>query len=98
MLGKIVPFLVWMRVYGPRVGSGPVPKAAELGWAGAERAWVWLHAAGVLLLAAGAACGHEAVLTGGAWTFGLGQLAMAASLGRVARHLGRARPAAKPVS
>jgi hypothetical protein len=94
MLGKIVPFLVWMRVYGPRVGRVPVPKAAELGWAGAERVWVWAHVTGVLLLAAGAAAGREVLLDGGAWVFACGQLAVGASLGRVARHLWRAETTA----
>lgn len=97
MLGKIVPFLVWMRVYGPRVGRAPVPKAAELGWARAERVWVWAHVIGVLLLAAGAAMGRDVLLDGGAWVFALGQLAIGASLARVARHLWRVETApAKP--
>lgn len=88
MLGKIVPFLVWMRIYGPRVGQGPVPKATELGLAPAERAWLVLHVAGALSLAVGAALGAMLALTIGAWSFALGQVALGASLGCAAWHLG----------
>ncbi|HEX2862339.1 MAG TPA: hypothetical protein VHN79_11895 [Lacunisphaera sp.] len=31
MLGKIVPFLTWMRAYGPHVGRRPTPAASTLG-------------------------------------------------------------------
>ena len=37
MMCKIVPFLTWMRAYGPRVGRGPTPAAstlARVSWCG----------------------------------------------------------------
>jgi len=89
MLCKIVPFLVWMRVYGPRVGRQPTPAAAALGSPRCERAWVVLHAAGALLLAAGAAAGETRLLAAGAWALAAGQISLGASLAQVARHLWR---------
>ena len=37
MMLKIVPFLVWYRVYAPRAGRQPVPTLAQLSWPAAER-------------------------------------------------------------
>ena len=58
MLLKIVPFLTWMRAYGPSVGRRPVPRATELSHRTLERAWITLQGGGLLLLVAGsfAAC------------------------------------------
>ncbi len=52
MLCKIVPFLVWMKVYGPRAGRQPVPLAGSLGSPGSggtERPWwrSWRASAGI---------------------------------------------------
>lgn len=89
MLCKIVPFLVWMRVYGPRVGRQPTPVATTLGVAVLERAWLWLHLAGVTTLVLGILAGHEGVLLAGTLGFGAGQLALMTSLATAARHLWR---------
>lgn len=89
MLCKIVPFLVWMRVYGPRVGRQPTPQAASLGRAQLEKLWVALHAAGSVVLTLGAAFAHPTVLAIGASVFGVGQGVLLVSLGTVARHLWR---------
>jgi hypothetical protein len=87
MLCKVVPFLVWMRVYGPRVGRQPTPQAAALGRPALERAWITLHFTGVVLLAGGAAMANLFVLAVGAGAFAAGQIALLGSLGAVARHL-----------
>ncbi|HVQ77991.1 MAG TPA: hypothetical protein VMT79_20930 [Candidatus Binatia bacterium] len=99
MLLKIVPFLVWYRVYAPRVGRGPVPTLAALSAPSLEAAAFVLLAAGMAALTAAAATGSAvsirlagAVLTAGALTF-------AAALGRILRHLARHpghRPTASP--
>ncbi len=88
-LCKIVPFLVWMRVYGPRMGRQVTPQAATLGNARAEAAWVWVHASAVALLGVGAALGNETWLSAGAWVFALGQGLLFASLLKSASHLWR---------
>lgn len=53
MLCKIVPFLVWMRAYGPKVGRQPVPVATALASASLEQGWLAAHLGGLVLLAAG---------------------------------------------
>jgi len=86
MLCKIVPFLVWMRVYGPQVGRGPVPQATSLGLSRCEHAWVSVHAASVVLLGTGAALEQSHLLVIGAIGFALGHALLSASLGAVAKH------------
>ncbi len=96
MLGKIIPFLVWMRVYGPRVGRQPVPQAASLGSVRCERAWLVLHGGATLLLALGVMLAEPAVLVVGAITFASGQAMLLLGFGRAVRHLrpsGRGRAA-----
>lgn len=55
MLAKILPFLVWMRAYGPRVGKQPVPVATSLSSHSLEHWWLGTHLAGLcgLCVAAG---------------------------------------------
>lgn len=53
MLCKIVPFLVWMRAYGPKVGKQPVPIATVLASRSLEYLWLVLHLIGLALLVAG---------------------------------------------
>lgn len=55
MLCKVIPFLVWMRAYGPRVGRYPVPAATALTSRRLERAWFATHLAGLVLITAGCA-------------------------------------------
>lgn len=50
MLCKIVPFLVWMRAYGPLVGRRPVPVATELSSKRMERVWLAGQVTGSALL------------------------------------------------
>jgi hypothetical protein len=87
MLCKIVPFLVWMRTYGPRVGRQPTPQATALGHAGCERGWLRCHLAGVTLLAIGTAGGFATALLAGAVLFAAGQGLLFVSLGAAARHV-----------
>lgn len=86
MLCKIVPFLVWMRVYGPQVGRGPVPQATTLGLSRCEHAWVFLHAASIVSLGAGAAFEQPLPLVLGAIGFAAGQALLSASFGATAKH------------
>ncbi len=89
MLGKILPFLVWMKAYGPLVGREPVPVATTLSSKALEHAWLAAHLAGLLGLALGAA-------SSAVWPARIGGvlLALAAALSlansaRVLRHLRR---------
>ena len=87
MLLKILPFLVWYRVYGPEVGKKPTPTLAAMGSRNAQRAFAWLHMAGVLAAAAGIAMISETAVRA-AWTaVVLGQACYAVNTLHVLRHL-----------
>lgn len=87
MMLKIVPFLVWNRVYSPQVGRAHVPTVGALGWPGAEAAAWALLTGGVLSLAAAAAAGRTGFISTAGAMLALGALAFAASLGRALLHL-----------
>jgi len=55
MLCKILPFLVWMKAYGPRLGREPVPMATALSFPLWERTWLLMHLCGIGLLVTGTA-------------------------------------------
>ena len=57
MMLKIIPFLVWYRVYSPQAGRAPVPTLAQLGWPAAEALAYGLLTGGVAALAAALAIG-----------------------------------------
>ena len=82
MMLKIVPFLVWYRVYAPRAGLAPVPTLAQLSWPAAERLAYGFLTGGVTALALSIALGLGPVVTGAAATVALGAVAFAAALGR----------------
>ena len=98
MMLKIVPFLVWYRVYGPRAGKAPVPTLAQLSWPRVEGVAYGLLTAAFVLLPAAVAVGQAAWIRAAGAVLFLGALAFAASLVRVLQHLGSAvrppRPAA----
>ncbi len=87
MMLKIVPFLVWYRVYGPRAGREPVPTLAQLSWPRAEGLAYVLLTGGVMLLAATVLVGEIAWIRAAGTMLALGALAFAAALGRVLGHL-----------
>jgi hypothetical protein len=86
---KILPFLVWMKVYGPRVGREAVPLARALGSPALERAWLWLHVAGVGLLVLGLSVAWSGVALVGGALLALGTGCYLANATTVARHLGK---------
>ncbi len=87
MMLKIVPFLVWYRVYAPRAGREPVPTVAQLSWPAGERLAYGLLTAGTLGLAATVAAGAPAAIAVAGTIVGIGALAFAAALGRTLWHL-----------
>src|SRR6266540_4486131 len=98
MMLKIVPFLVWYRVYSPRAGKEAVPTLAQLTWPRAEGLAYFLLTAGFVFLSLATMVGQaEWIRVAGAVLL-LGALGFAASLIRVLQHLGSAvrppRPAA----
>jgi hypothetical protein len=88
ILAKILPFLVWMKAYGPRVGRAPVPVATALSSRRMEDVWFAVHLIGLAAMLAGA------LLENRTWTLaGSGLLAAGALvwLGNAARILGHLR-------
>ena len=99
MLLKIVPFLVWYRVYSARAGREPVPALGALSWARAEAVACVLLTAGVAGLAVAVAAGSASAIRAAGAVLALGALALAAALAGVLSHLlarGRSLGAAKP--
>lgn len=84
---KILPFLVWMKVYGPRAGRDEVPQAKTFSSPVLERAWLGLHLAGVGLLALGTGLQWARVAVAGGVMLALAAGCYVANAAGVARHL-----------
>ncbi len=100
MMLEIVPFLVWFRVYGPRVGKEPVPTLAQLSWPPMERLAYALLTGGVLALAGGVAAGARAWIGVAGAAVAAGAVGFVATLVRTVLHLARGartEPAAPPL-
>jgi hypothetical protein len=93
MLCKIIPFLVWMRAYGPKVGRAAVPAAHTLGHSTWERAWLGLHSAGAVTLATGACAGSLLTVSAGAGLLATGVIFFVLNAVRVLGHLRATAPA-----
>jgi hypothetical protein len=89
MLLKIVPFLVWYRVYGPRAGRAPVPTLAQLSWAPGEAIAFVLLTVGFATLAAAVGAGDVVAIRVAALMVTFGTLAFGVTLARVLHHLVR---------
>ena len=98
MLCKIVPFLVWMRVYGSLVGKRTVPPAPTLGSRQMETAWLVMHVSGIGLLLLAVASGSSIAASAGTGFLAAGVLCFLGSMARVARHLWQPVPPAAGVA
>jgi hypothetical protein len=87
MMCKIVPFLTWMRAYGPKVGRGPTPPASALTRPRLERSGFGLQFAALVLLIAGAWTLNEPLLHAGAWLLAVGVVLLLADMAGVLKHL-----------
>ncbi len=96
MMLKIVPFLVWYRVYSPRAGKERVPTLPDLSWVRAEGAACVLLTAGFIALAGAVIGGSAEAIRAAGVVLALGALAFGAALGRVLALLAHAAPAAIP--
>jgi hypothetical protein len=94
MMCKIVPFLTWMRAYGPRVGRGPTPAANALGLPRIERAGLALQHLAVVPLVIGAWTLDQRWLGAGAGLLAIGVALFATDMLGVLRHLWITPPAA----
>ena len=96
MMLKIVPFLVWYRVYGPLAGRAPVPTLAQLGWPTAEGFAYGLVTCGMAGLAAALATGSIPFIFSAGAVLAAGSLCFCATLARILCHIAPYRQ--RPVS
>ncbi len=89
MMNKIVPFLTWMRAYGPKVGRTPTPPATSLSHARLEFWAMTTQGIAVLPLVIGAWTLNGAMLRVGGILLALGTGAFLANMGRILSHLWR---------
>ncbi|MCC6353423.1 MAG: hypothetical protein IT577_06030 [Verrucomicrobiae bacterium] len=94
MLYKILPFLVWHRVYGPRVGREPVPTFAQMVSPPLQTATSTLFLVALALLLAGILDAQMAPVAGGAALWLLGLLCFVGNVARAMRHWWRSPPPA----
>jgi hypothetical protein len=87
MMCKVVPFLTWMRAYGPRVGRGPTPPASGLTRPRLERWGFALQGAAVVPLLVGTWLQSEPWLRAGTWLLAVGVALFVADMIGVLRHL-----------
>jgi hypothetical protein len=86
MLYKILPFLVWLRTYGPHVGSRRLPALSDLYSESLQAVGLWSYLAAMGIIAVAAAIPHEpGVRIGtGLWAFSLALFAL--NVGRILSH------------
>ncbi len=87
MMCKVVPFLTWMRAYGPRVGRGPTPPAHALTHPRLERWALALQQLAVVPLLIGAWTLNGLWLRLGAWLLAVGVALFVADMVGVLKHL-----------
>lgn len=95
MLCKIVPFLVWMKTYGPLAGRRKVPLASALGSRRLENSWLAIHCTAVGMLAWGILASLPMWLTVGTVLLAGAILIFLINIGRILWHLGRPEAAAE---
>ncbi|HEV8585857.1 MAG TPA: hypothetical protein VGT02_12880 [Methylomirabilota bacterium] len=93
MMLKIVPFLVWYRVYAPLAGRMPVPGLADLRWPAAEAVAFLGLTGGVAALAIAAGAGHVGAIRIAAAVVLVGALAFGATIATTLHHLVPCPPA-----
>ncbi len=87
MMCKVVPFLTWMRAYGPKVGRGYAPPAHSLTQPRLERWGLALQQGAVLFLAAGILRTNDFLIQVGTWILALGVALFLYDMLCVLKHL-----------
>lgn len=87
MLCKIIPFLVWMKVYGPRAGRQPVPQATALGSHGLEQAWIATHGIALVVVLVAVCTRSHSLAVMGAALLAVAALIFLSNVARILRHL-----------
>ncbi len=87
MMCKVVPFLTWMRAYGPRVGRGPTPPAHSLTHPRTERWALALQQFSTVPLLLGVWAHSSLWLRLGAWVLAVGVVLFVIDMLGVLKHL-----------
>lgn len=87
MLNKIVPFLTWMRAYGPKVGRMPTPPATSLSHPHLERLALLGIGAAIVLFTIGAWTTVDLWLDVGGAVLGLSVTTYLFNMARILKHL-----------
>lgn len=87
MMCKVVPFLTWMRAYGPRVGRGPTPPAHSLTHPRIEHWALALQQIAVIPLIVGVWRSDERWLQIGTWVLAAGVALFVVDMLGVMKHL-----------
>jgi hypothetical protein len=87
MMCKIVPFLIWMRAYGPKIGRAATPPASSLANHWMEQWGLRLQGVAVIPLLLGASLPSEPLLLTGSWLLAGGVALFAGSMVQALRHL-----------
>jgi hypothetical protein len=91
VLYKILPFLAWMNLFGPRAAQAGAPRQEALTSAGLARLSLVCLAPGVWGMAGGILAGHPVLTRAGAWFYLAGVIAVLAQYARILL-LARPRP------
>jgi hypothetical protein len=87
MLQKIIPFLVWLNVYGRHVGRAQVPALAELFSERLQAAVYWCWLTGLAVVSAGILYRIDVAVRIGASTLAVGLLLLGMNTCSILRHL-----------
>ena len=98
MMLRIVPFLVWYRVYSPLAGRVQVPTLAQLGWSSVEGLAYGLLTSGVAGLGLASGMGNAQLIGIMGSVLAAGALAFAAALARILHHMAPSGRRAAPMA
>lgn len=96
MLYKILPFLVWFRIYSPHIGKKAIPTLADLYSPALQAAGFWLYIAALPALATGSLWSLTAVTRLGALLWLTSVLLFTVNAAGILRHLWQ--PQLKPLA
>jgi len=87
MLCKILPFLIWMKAYGGKIGKQKVPLATELSSRRLELSWLLLHTAGIMVCVISILWENTLLAAIGTLLFATGSVSYFSNATRIVLHL-----------
>jgi len=87
MLCKILPFLIWMKAYGGKIGKQKVPLATELSSRRLEMSWLMLHTSGIMVCLSAVLWENILLAVVGTLLFATGSVCFFSNATRIVLHL-----------